>query len=572
MSAASIKLMPEDKIRCLMVQPLFSSFSFWNYVASCELFDAKTPSPPLGLLTVAALLPQHWEFRLLDLNTRPFSNEDWAWADMICVGGMLPQQEGILAVIDRAIKDGKFCAVGGSDPSSQPDIYKHASALVVGEGESAIPIWLDSWRAGQPTGVFHEKEKPDVSLSPVPRYDLLDFANYGQIGVQYSRGCPFNCEFCDIIELFGRKPRTKTPEQITRELDRIKELGYSGPVDMVDDNFIGNKRNVKRQLLPALIAWNKKNGYPFFYATECSMNMADDVALMEQMREAEFRFIFVGVETPDPDILLMTQKSQNTVKPIVDRIHAIYRHGMVVMGGFIMGFDGEKKGMDKAMIKMIEECAVNMAMVGLLVALPNTQLTRRLLKEKRLFNFQGEPISNMEQMRSGARSSGAIVKVVDQTVAGLNFTPTRDRIEILEEFMVVIKAIYEPKAYFARALRVGQMLQSKSKHRPRWFEIRRNAIGFVRTARALRRDPETRWLFYGNMLKLMFKGPVVLEQVIRLMGIYIHFKRQAAYILETMEKNMPTQRKIAARQVATVEAVAVEDPKKGVDAQGTHTG
>ena len=306
-------LNPDQPLRCLLVYPRFSAFSFWNYRDACETIGAKTPSPPLGLITVAAILPKIWEYRLLDLNAQEFSVDDWQWADIVCVGGMLPQQKGILEVIERALADDKFIVCGGPDPTSQPHIYKHCDALLVGEGESTIPSWLASWRQGKMRGIFRETEKPDVSLSPIPRYELLDFRNYAQIGLQYSRGCPFNCEFCDIIELYGRKPRTKSPDQVIAELTRLHELGYSGSVDIVDDNFIGNKRRVKRELLPAMIAWNEKFKRPFFFSTEASMNLADDSALLEGMRDAGFRIVFMGIETPDAELLLKTQKSQNTV-------------------------------------------------------------------------------------------------------------------------------------------------------------------------------------------------------------------------------------------------------------------
>ncbi len=537
----NFKLNPDDNLKCLMIQPLFSAFSFWNYVEGCKHVGAKTPSPPLGLLTVAALLPQNWTYKLMDLNCREFSEEDWAWADVVCVGGMLPQQKGLLEVIARGKRDGKYVACGGSDPSSQPDLYKEASVVVVGEGESAIPVWLDAWRKGQPFGQFKETEKPDVTTSPVPRYDLLNFWNYTQISLQYSRGCPFNCEFCDIIELFGRKPRTKAPEQMMRELDYLKKLGYSGFVDIVDDNFIGNKRNVKRNLLPALIEWNKKNGHPFFYATEASMNLADDVPLLEQMRDADFRFVFMGIETPDPDLLLMTQKSQNTVRPILERVIQLYKYGIVPTGGFIMGFDGEKPNTGQAMIELIEDTGINMAMVGLLVALPKTQLTRRLLKEKRLMSFRGELVNSESDLRGSASADRATVEIVDQTVAGLNFITTRDRIEIFNEYVGVVESIYAPKSYMNRALKLAMRLKGKTKHRPRLFEHVRNMRGFFRISWKMSKNPELRWLYWRNFFVALSKGMVVLEAVMRVHGIYAHFQTQSAYLRKAIAKQIEEQ-------------------------------
>ena len=246
---------PDDIVKCLLVYPEFSAFSFWNVKDAIRDAGAKTTTPPLGLLTVAALLPQNWQFKLMDLNTGPLDESDWQWADLIATGGMLPQQDGLVDVIDKAKKDGKFVIVGGPDPTSQPEIYKNADALVLNEGEITIPLWLDAWRKGNPRGIFTTAEKPDVSLTPIPRFDLVNFSNYFYMGVQYARGCPFNCEFCDIIELYGRKPRHKSPEQFIAELQKIYDLGFRGYIEIVDDNFIGNKRNVKRELLPALIKW-----------------------------------------------------------------------------------------------------------------------------------------------------------------------------------------------------------------------------------------------------------------------------------------------------------------------------
>jgi radical SAM superfamily enzyme YgiQ (UPF0313 family) len=382
----AMKKSPSDPLNCLLVYPEFSQFSFWNTKEAIQTSGAKATTPPLGLLTVAAILPQHWNFKLLDLNAYEFNEADWQWADLICTGGMLPQQQGLLDLLEKANDDGKFICVGGPDPSSQPELYRKADALVLNEGEVTIPQWIAAWEKGDPTGTFSDETKPDISTSPIPRHDLVDINDYYYMGVQYARGCPFNCEFCDIIELFGRKPRHKSPSQFLAELEAIHKTGFRGYIEIVDDNFIGNKRNVKRELLPALIKWQKKNRRPFYFGTEATMNLADDDKLLEMMQKAEFKWVFMGIETPDPDLLVQTQKSHNTMRPIVERVNQIYRYGIIVTAGFIMGFDNEKPNTGASINRCIEDAGICMAMIGLLVALPKTQLTRRLIKENRLMD------------------------------------------------------------------------------------------------------------------------------------------------------------------------------------------
>lgn len=534
----------DSNLNCLLIHPRFSQFSFWNYRDAASTLGAKTPSPPLGLITVAAILPSHWQYRLCDLNAAALSEDDWDWADLICVGGMLPQQAGIFEVIARAKRDGKFVAVGGPDPTSQPHLYLDADALVLGEGESSIPLWLASWREGSPRGVFKEADKPDVTKSPIPRYDLLNLKDYVQIGVQYSRGCPFNCEFCDIIELYGRKPRTKNPEQILAELDAILALGYSGSIDLVDDNFIGNKRAVKRNLLPALIDWSRKNAHPFYFCTEASMNISDDDALMSAMQAADFRVIFMGIETPDPELLLSAQKTQNTMKPIVERVRKLYEYGMVVTAGFILGFDNEKPDLDKAMVRLIEDSGINMAMIGLLVALPNTQLTRRLLRERRLMSFQGELISSEHDMFVRRGGETAHVPLIDQTLAGLNYVTTRDRVQILREFSRVVQAVYAPRPYFDRVLRTARQLKMNSRHRPRIFELKRSLRALVVSSWRFTVRSELRWLYWRNVIVLVWRGRHVFEQAMRLMGIYLHFRRQTEFLVGQLEGQMIRQAEV----------------------------
>jgi radical SAM superfamily enzyme YgiQ (UPF0313 family) len=540
----AVNLDPDRTLHCLLINPEFRGKTFWDLTATLALVGAKAASPPLGLLTVAALLPQHWQFSMLDLNVRPLTPADWQWADLICTGGMLPQQQSLREIIERAVDEAKYVVVGGADPSSQPHLYRKAHTVVVGEGEEIIPRWLDAWRAGRPYGVFKEESKPDVTMSPTPRFDLLDLADYGAINIQYSRGCPFNCEFCDIIELYGRKPRVKTPQQLTKELDAVKALGYTGEVFIVDDNFIGNKGQVTRHLLPALIEWNRQNRYPFYYTTEASLNLMDDDVLMAQMKEAEFQRVFFGIETPDPEVLKITQKRQNVFRPILQRLNKLYAHGMVAFAGFILGLDGEKGRMDQPMIQLIEDSCINIAMVGFLVALPNTQLTRRLLRQGRLISAAGEIITTEEERLAAVDATNSVMLIVDQTVAGLNFRTDKDRLEIIYDFMNVISAVYEPKSYFERLLRLTSLLKCSSRHRPGRFQLKRELLALMRLTRVMHGDRTTRRLFWRVMWAALRKGTGVFAQIVRLIAMYVHLRQQARYSLDAVKAQLPIHEKI----------------------------
>src|SRR4051812_8834391 len=426
----------------LLVAPCFSGQSFWNFRAACEVYGARFPAPPLGLITVAALLPQYWQCRLINRNTEELRVADLDWADLVMTGGMLPQQPDTLRVIELAQARGKPVVVGGPDVTSSPECYEAADFQVLGEAEGIIEAFVAAWETGVRQGVFEaEKFTADITRSPVPRFDLLTRAHYTYIGVQFARGCPFTCEFCDIIELYGRAPRVKTAEQMLTELDTLYDCGYRGHLDFVDDNFIGNKKAVKA-FLPHLIAWQKARGYPFAFSTEASINIADDEALLSLMRAANFFTIFIGIESPDSDTLTSMQKKQNTRRSLAGSVHKIYRAGMFVNAGFILGFDSEKGSVADAMVDCIEATSIPVCMVGLLYALPNTQLTRRLAREQRLFPAD-------YTMRSAESNSTG-----DQCTSGLNFETARSRCEILADYRSVLERIYRPSAYYQRVRQV----------------------------------------------------------------------------------------------------------------------
>lgn len=505
-------------MRCLLLSPRFPDLSYWNYREVCELFDARYPAAPLGLVTAAALLPQAWQIQLLDLNVREMDPALLDWADIVMAGGMIPQQQNLLSLIDLCHAHGKRIAVGGQDPTCQPDVYAAADYLVLDEGEMTIPKFLADLEAGATHGIYRSLEKPDVSLSPTPRFELLELTKYLHVGVQFSRGCPLNCEFCDIIELYGRKSRTKTPPQVLRELECLYRLGYRGHVDFVDDNFIGNKKAVMG-FLPELLAWSRRCGFPFFFSTEATINLADDPTLLGMMEALDFRYVFVGIETPDRDLLIRTQKKVNTRHPIVESVHRLNGHGMVVTAGFILGFDGETRGAAEAIVGCVEAAGIPMAMVGLLTALPHTQLTRRLAREGRL------PDGYSLQRPGG----------VDQATMGLNFTPSRPQAEILEDFSALTRRLYSPRRYFGRVLMVARHLRRQAKQvgsmRGRWTEIR--ALGAVVWGLGFRR--ETAWHFWRTLFIVIVTRPKNFEAAVHLMALFLHFRKQTRFVLTRLE-------------------------------------
>ncbi|MBN1781229.1 B12-binding domain-containing radical SAM protein [bacterium] len=511
--------------KCLIIQSKFSAFSFWNYVDVCKMVGAKYPAAPLGLLTVAALLPQQWIFKLVDANIEPLLDEHLQWADIVCVGGMLPQQSSILAIIDQAHQFDRPVVVGGPDPTSQPEVYLSADYLVLGEGEVTIPMFIADLEKGRSRGQYQSEEKADMTRAVIPRFDLIRFQDYLQIGIQYSRGCPFQCEFCNIVELFGRYPRTKTQEQVLRELQTLYDLGHRGHIDIVDDNFIGNKRSVKK-LLPAIKKWSGSHKHPFYFSTECSINLADDENLMQMMKDVDFRYVFIGIETPEETALIMTNKTANVNKPVGTTIKKIYSYGMIVNAGFIMGFDHESDRIAENMIACIRDSGISMAMLGMLYALPDTRLSRRLIKEGRLF----EDSSSLRDDQ---------IKI-DQTSSGLNFITKRPRIDILRDFLRVESVIYDPKNYFKRVTDTALLLKWIPKHRPGFLKSLKTGLAFLKLSRQLGKSRSTAWPYYKMVFKVLINNPGAIEPAVNLSAMFIHFHKQSQFIMQHITRDIET--------------------------------
>jgi radical SAM superfamily enzyme YgiQ (UPF0313 family) len=504
----------------LMVFPRFNPNSFWSLAPVCEVWGARCPAPPLGLITLAAMLPPTWNVRLVNRNAEELTASDLDWADLVMTGGMLPQQDDTLALIALARSLAKPVAVGGPDATSSPDVYRGADFLVLGEAEAVIADFINAWSAGVRRGVFEApKFTVDVTTTPIPRFDLLKFEHYLYVGVQFSRGCPFNCEFCDIIELYGRVPRAKTNAQMLAELDALYAAGYRGHVDFVDDNLIGNKKALKR-FLPELHAWQRAHRYPFEFSTEASMNLADDRELLTMLREANFFAIFVGIESPDPETLIATQKKQNTRRSLADSVHRIYAAGMLVIAGFIVGFDTEQAAVADAMIDCIEATGIPVAMVGLLTALPNTQLTRRLAREGRLLPF----------VPGGG----------DQCTSGLNFITLRPRRDVLADFRAILVRVYDPAAYFARVRRLGRALdQPQRSSQIVWPMVRRELRALVRVLWAMNVErPELRRHFWATLIDCLRNKPSNFERVVTMSVFYLHLGAFAQVLIADLDRQI----------------------------------
>jgi radical SAM superfamily enzyme YgiQ (UPF0313 family) len=449
--------------RALLVYPEFPP-SYWGFRYALELLGKQSSMPPLGLLTVAAMFPASWELRLVDLNVEPLDDRDLEWADLVLTSTMVVQQRSLREVLARCNALGKPVAIGGPHPTSFASEITGADHVLLGEVEETFPRFLSDWEAGEAAHEYRPASKPPITAAPVPRFDLLDLSAYGSMALQFSRGCPFDCEFCDITKLFGRVPRTKTNPQMLAELDALHSLGWRGALFLVDDNFIGNKKEAMR-LLPAVAAWQQQHGFPFDLYTEASVNLAGSEPLMDAMVEAGFSMVFMGIESPNPEALRLTNKTQNTMRGDDDHLfHAvrtIQKKGMEVTGGFILGLDGDGPEIFDAQVDFIQRAGIPIAMVGLLTALRGTNLYSRLEREGRLL----------------ADSTGNNVEVA------LNFVPELDRDVLIDGYRKVLATLYGPdlRTYFARC----RTLVARLGHwpRPRRAPSRAELLALVRSLR-----------------------------------------------------------------------------------------
>jgi len=410
----------------LLVYPSYPN-TFWSFKHILKFIRKKAAYPPLGLLTLASMLPQQWNKKLVDLNVNDLEDKHLAWADMVFISAMLVQKNNAQDIINKCKALGKTVVAGGPAFTAQHEKFTGVDHFVLNEAEVTLPLFLEDFKKNKLKHIYTSTERPDITKTPPPQWSLINFKDYLTMTIQYSRGCPFNCEFCDIIVLNGRIPRTKTPPQIIYELQSLYDAGWRGSLFIVDDNFIGNKSNVKK-MLPHLIKWQKQHRYPFKFLTEASTNLADDSELMRMMSAANFSKVFLGIETPSLDSLKECGKFQNTSRNLAQAVRLIHQNGMQVMGGFIVGFDHDPENIFENQIKFIQQTGVVTAMVGMLMAMPQTRLWYRLKAEGRLL---GEA--------SGENTDGC-----------LNFIPRMGRQKLVRGYKKILSTIYSPKQYYER--------------------------------------------------------------------------------------------------------------------------
>ena len=411
-------------MNALLIYPAFPD-TFWSFKYALKFIRKKSAYPPLGLLTVAAMLPEDWLKRAVDLNVDQLSDHDLEWADLVFISGMTVQRKSASEIIDRCQAAGLKVVAGGPLFTVEKEAFQNVDHLVLDEAELTLPVFLDDLKKGQPKKIYQASHLCELKNTPVPDWGLVNMHKYASMSIQFSRGCPFNCDFCNVTSLFGHLPRLKTPEQVIAELNSIYDAGWRGNIFFVDDNFIGNKGLLKKYLLPALIDWRRgKKGCVFI--TEASINLADDPELMEMMVQAGFDSVFIGIESPEEASLAECRKHQNKNRDMLQNVRIIHRAGLQVQGGFIVGFDNDTLSIFQRQIDFIQKSGIVTAMVGMLQAPPGTRLFDRLKGEKRLSgNLSGDN--------------------VDGTT---NIIPKMGLDHLYEGYRTIMQKIYAPKYYY----------------------------------------------------------------------------------------------------------------------------
>lgn len=484
-------------MKALLIYPKYPD-TFWSFKHILKFISRKAAFPPLGLLTVASMLPEDWEKRLIDINVNPLREQDVDWADIIFVSAMIVQEESAREAIALCKSKGKTVIAGGPLFNTQWKSFKDVDHFVLNEAEITLPRFLKDLENRKPKHLYTSSKRPVISATPIPMWSLVNFKDYATMALQYSRGCPFNCEFCDIIIMNGRIPRTKSPEQMINELQSLYDAGWTGSLFIVDDNFIGNKAEVKK-MLPFIIEWQRRHRYPFKFLTEASANLADDEELLVLMSKANFAKVFLGIETPQVESLIECHKMQNTRRDLSESVQIIQKNGMQVMGGFIVGFDNDRESTFDLQIKFIQKVGIVTAMVGLLAALPKTRLWNRLKSEGRLLR----------------KTTG------ENTDGSLNFVPKMGAVQLKAGYKKILNNIYSSKQYYKRINTFVKNYKPKSKSR--FSKIYLHA--FLRSTWRIGIVSRSRFRYWWLIIRTMFTKIKALPAAIELAIYGLHFQK-----------------------------------------------
>ena len=489
----------------LLVYPGYPD-TFWSFKHALKFVSKKASFPPLGLLTVASLLPADYNKKLIDMNVTELKDKDILWADYVYISAMSVQGESADEVIDRCKRLNAKVVGGGPHFTSNYEKYDNVDYLVLKEAEITLPQFINDVNDGKPKHIYTTDKWSDISATPLPLWDLISLKNYSSMNIQYSRGCPYDCDFCDITVLYGRKPRTKTTEQVIAELNKLYYTGWKGPVFFVDDNFIGNKVKLKKEILPAIIEWNEQRKNPFYFNTEVSINLADDEKLMQLMVKAGFEAVFIGIETPNEESLVECNKSQNRNRDLIESVKIIQNAGLEVQGGFIVGFDNDPPSIFEELTEFIQESGIVTAMVGLLNAPEGTKLQKRLEAEGRMLkSFSG-----------------------NNTDFSTNFIPIMSIEKLTTGYKQILDKIYSPKHYYERVMRFMKDYEPKKK---KVFHLNPNYIlALFRSIFRLGVIGEERIYYWKLFFWSLFKKPQLFSLAI-LFTIYgFHFRKVSSGI------------------------------------------
>jgi len=488
-------------MKVLLVYPQYPD-TFWSFKHALKFVSKKASLPPLGLLTVASMLPKNWELRLVDLNISSLNDEDIKWADFVFISAMSVQKNSVKSIIKQCKSNGTKIVAGGPLFTSEYEEFPEVDHIIRNEAEITLPIFLKDLEDGNPKHLYETNDWADIATTPIPKWDLINFKDYESMNLQYSRGCPYDCEFCDIIVLYGRRPRTKSQEQVISELENLYQLGWRGSLFFVDDNFIGNKSKVKKEILPAIIEWAKKRRYPFRFYTEASINLADDDELIHLMVQAGFDTVFIGIESPNEESLKECGKVTNKNRDLVSSVRKIQSSGLQVQGGFIIGFDNDPVSIFDKLSTFIKDSGITTAMVGLLNAPKDTKLYKRLLQEGRLLSrsFTG-----------------------DNTNFTINFIPKMNYDTLIQGYRKILAHIYSPKEYYSR---VKSFLENYKPPKIRMYDFKfSRVIALYKSIIILGVIGKERFQYWKLFLWTLFHKPRMFPLAITLSIYGFHFRK-----------------------------------------------